>query len=240
MIYISPPIVTNGLILHYDAASNPRCYSGSGTTVKNLVSSSYTGTLTSGVGYTTLNAGRFTFDGVDDYISTGASPLSTAAASVGVWFRADAQTSGANSTLRPLFMQGDFNSNQTVAAAISITMYRTGATGTGKLRFTWGNDLPQYSVETSSRYDEGEFHYACIVNDGTNFKAYVDGVYIGTAPRFTGVSTSPVLQIGGSTTNVDRKFKGHISIVQIYNRELSATEVLQNFNAHKGRYNLFN
>jgi hypothetical protein len=41
---------------------------------------------------------------------------------------------------------------------------------------------------------------------------------------------------GGATSQPF--FKGSIGSVMLYNRGLSATEVLQNYNALKGRYNL--
>ena len=66
-------IVTNGLVLNLDAA-NPRSYPQpyNGTTWSNLVavSSSISGSLTNGVGYTGSNGGVLLFDGVNDYIST--------------------------------------------------------------------------------------------------------------------------------------------------------------------------
>jgi len=36
----------------------------------------------------------------------------------------------------------------------------------------------------------------------------------------------------------DRLFNGNISTTMIYNRDLNFNEIVQNFNAHKGRYGL--
>jgi hypothetical protein len=44
-------------------------------------------------------------------------------------------------------------------------------------------------------------------------------------------------RIGANQFNGDF-FNGNISQVQIYNRALSATEVMQNFNAMRERYNI--
>jgi hypothetical protein len=65
--YRGPNIVTDGLVFAYDAGSE-RCYPGSGTTANSLTSSN-TGTLTNGVGFSSSNGGSWEFDGVDDYIN---------------------------------------------------------------------------------------------------------------------------------------------------------------------------
>ncbi len=46
-----------------------------------------------------------------------------------------------------------------------------------------------------------------------------------------------IRNIGGSCLGVN-SFPGNISNVQAYNRALSATEILQNFNAIRGRYGI--
>ena len=40
------------------------------------------------------------------------------------------------------------------------------------------------------------------------------------------------------STTADEFWKGKIAVAQIYNRALSASEVLQNYNATKGRFGL--
>jgi hypothetical protein len=43
--------------------------------------------------------------------------------------------------------------------------------------------------------------------------------------------------VGGDPTGNDY-FQGYIALVQVYNRALSATDVLQNYNAQKTRFGL--
>ena len=67
-------------------------------------------------------------------------------------------------------------------------------------------------------------------------QAYLNGVEIGTATTRTinpNPNNSP-LYISGPTYSLNRK----IAISRIYNRALTATEVLQNYNAQKGRFGL--
>ena len=50
-------------------------------------------------------------------------------------------------------------------------------------------------------------------------------------------NTTDPIQIGGATW-IPRYFTGNISAVLLYNRVLSATEIQQNFNAHRSRYGI--
>jgi hypothetical protein len=48
--------------------------------------------------------------------------------------------------------------------------------------------------------------------------------------------SSNSIRIGSSPDSFWSKFTGNVSTFSIYNRELSATEILQNYNATKSRY----
>ena len=61
-----PRLVTSGLTFYLDAA-NPRCYSGSGITVNNIVGG--TGGTLDGTTFSSANSDIFTFDGVNDFIN---------------------------------------------------------------------------------------------------------------------------------------------------------------------------
>lgn len=67
---------------------------------------------------------------------------------------------------------------------------------------------------------------------------YINGVLytsrsIGNIPNTNPASNGT---IGLGHANADNYFNGRVPLVQIYNRQLSAAEVLQNFQAHRGRY----
>jgi hypothetical protein len=83
-----PKIVTNGLVLNYDAGQQ-NSYSGSGTTWTDLSGRGNTGTLTNGPTYSSANGGSIVFDGVDDYVNIGSQSLvgsGTSPFSVELWF----------------------------------------------------------------------------------------------------------------------------------------------------------
>lgn len=60
-----PTYITTGLVGYFDPAIS---YSGSGTTVTNLVSGGTNGTLVNGPTYSAVNGGVFVLDGSNDYI----------------------------------------------------------------------------------------------------------------------------------------------------------------------------
>jgi hypothetical protein len=62
-------------------------------------------------------------------------------------------------------------------------------------------------------------------------------LYINGISRSTNTSSNPNAP-AGTTSIGDPGYPGYISIARIYNRALTATEVLQNYNATKGRYGL--
>ena len=66
-INYNPKIVTDGLVLCYDAA-NDRSYPNTGTTWTDLAGSN-NGTLTNGPTFDTTNGGSIVFDGTNDRIS---------------------------------------------------------------------------------------------------------------------------------------------------------------------------
>ena len=72
----------------------------------------------------------------------------------------------------------------------------------------------------------------------TNAVLYQNGVAIATTNGLVGniSSTTANLTIGNDSAN--EPFNGSTANIQIYNRALSAAEILQNYNAQKSRFNL--
>ena len=68
VIYNSPKIVTDGLVLCLDAA-NKLSYTGMGNTWTDLISRS-NGTLTNGPTFSDNGQGSISFDKSDDYVDT--------------------------------------------------------------------------------------------------------------------------------------------------------------------------
>ena len=94
----------------------------------------------------------------------------------------------------------------------------------------WDSFSSSFNVSTSI-IDSTWHSYTVVVNSSTNnSKLYFDGVYLATGPYH--ISSSNDLFIGGSTSvNGSYFWNGFVSSFQTYNRALSDSEVLFNYNA---------
>jgi hypothetical protein len=100
------------------------------------------------------------------------------------------------------------------------------------------------SAASTIRVDDGLWHYVAATGDGTNWSFYVDGVY--NSPTFSqGDGTYWFNDASGLTTytigaldriNKTNYFNGKIAQVHVYDRALSQSEILQNYNAHQSRF----
>ena len=220
-INVRPPIVTNGLVLNLDVA-NTKSYSRLGTTWRDLSGFNNNGTLTNGPTFNSVNGGSIVFDGVDDYVQTPyVSQLNNF--SVCSWFK---------------------NNSSTGYARIVDKSYQTGFWfgQNGLVLNQWGGGIRQtinYGFITLSNND---WHYLVMTRSGTISILYGDGITnTNTFTCGSGTTDTTALSIGGTVNDGAGQrdwYKGNIEIVQLYNRVLSAQEVLQNYNATKSRFGL--
>jgi hypothetical protein len=109
----------------------------------------------------------------------------------------------------------------------------------GKVAFGVGN--PDTTISSSLSYNDNIWHQATAtrVKSTGAMNLYMDGMSVVTGTGNTGSLTSPPsLRIGSIQTGTSTGFlSGSISTVQIYNRALSATEILSNYNQYKTRFN---
>jgi hypothetical protein len=211
-----PNVVSDGLALYLDAA-NSRSYPGSGTTWTNLRDSN-NGTLINGVGYSSSNSGTLTFNGTNQYVNCPITKNATCTFSL--W----AKTSSAISD-RMIFNAGP--------DAVGPDVYFTG----GLICWnTWdGASNPFGNIPASAT--NGNFHNYVIVNNSASVTSlYYDGALLGNA-TYRNASANTNLTIGGNTNTY--MWNGDIANFVLYNNKaLTASEVLQNYNATKGRYGL--
>jgi hypothetical protein len=76
-----------------------------------------------------------------------------------------------------------------------------------------------------------------ISKNGTNKYIYINGVLGGTQAASFAVN-SGTLFFGRGGASSGEFFDGNISVISTYNKALSSSEILQNYNAVKGRYGL--
>lgn len=216
--YRGPNIVTDGLVFAIDAGSE-RCYPGTGTVATDLVGSN-TGTLTNGVGFSSTNGGKWTFDGADDLISITMIPL--------------------NDFTITQFVNMDDAHNQ---MPIGGGLYTNGADYRGYTWFFKGENQVRIKVDgevgpnfgvNPSVWAAKWISYTATRSGGT-YKLYINGELLDTQTSST--NQYSVRTIGWGYSN-SYAMQGDLGNTLIYNAALNDTQVKQNFNARKSRFGL--
>jgi hypothetical protein len=219
-MYFSPRIVTNGLILVLDAADK-NSYPGSGTSWTDLSGNNNTGALTNGPTFNSSNGGNITFDGINQcvVVNSNASILSTTAYTKIAWFYPTNFATGNN-------IIGGGNSGQ-------HTMWLAGGN-----KLNAGHNGSWSTIVSNTTLSLNNWYFGAVTfNTTTGWVLYLNGVSESTnasTTTFTG-NGEILLAAYGTGTNV---FTGRIACGLVYNRVLTATEILQNYNATKTRFSL--
>jgi len=216
-------IVTNGLILNYDM-SNYQSAPFTGTSITDLSGIGNTGTLTNGPTYSSLTGGVISFDGGDDFIEVPSISSISGDFTVGVWFYT---TATPNAYYKRLV---DFD-------------FRNGFwLGRNANTYTWGGGIKEGSLPYGIYlpFTNGEWHYLVSIRSGSTHILYGDGITSTISNTVTSgdLSSAGKILIAREYNDNTSFFNGNIAHVQIYNRALSAQEVLQNYNASKTRFGI--
>ena len=213
----APSIITSGLVFYVDAA-NPRCYPGSGTDLTDTVSG-IGASLVGGVGFNTSNYGTFTFDGSNDHINFGnPSSVRLLNGTISAWVKTASPGGGFRGIMAKQFQYGIFYSDS-VLVAYDWTAGATRSTGVNIADNNWKNVVMTFQSG---------------VTNGT--RIYINGSSVLTT---TITSFNDGLNLyGGAEVTAGQYAACSGSIFSLYNRPLTAAEVLQNYNAAKKRYGL--
>ena len=214
-----PDIATDGLVLSLDAA-NKKSYPGSGTVWNDLSGNANTGTLTNGPEFltsasnTVSNIGCFSFDGSNDLVECSA--ISSTNFTNSLWMRVDAK-----------------NVNGIISWTVG-TVRRELLFVSGYLSIAYGSNKYR---KIDSVLSNGVWMHVVGTYDGTTPLIYVNGV----SQTLTGEVTAAAgaankCYIGRTAYSTPFYFDGKIANVKIYNRALTSTEVVQNYNATKSRF----
>ena len=245
-----PKIVTDGLIIALDAI-NTKSYPGSGTTWYDLSGNSFNASLNNSPTHTFNNQGYFTFNGTDQYTTQTLLPsINTAIDSytMELWFKfitlptGDIQSD--NGTGGPIYGERYGSNYQLFAYAAS--------SGESNLGVCYDDSRYNSNHRTNAAISAGE--WVQFVQIGTpsgdddpsnpsrgKFTYYVNGV-LDTAATLSsdgnGYSIPTTFHIAHDARYSTNYSNLAMSAVRRYSRELSADEVLQNYNALKSRFNL--
>jgi hypothetical protein len=225
-------IVTNGLVLNIDAGNNLR-YPGTGITALNIAGVGATGVLINGVGFGVSSGGSFIFDGTNDYIDCGKDSITnfvTTTMSAEIMF----QTTGA--TNRPHLIGRGTN-----GSAGQFVLILESFVPLPRMRFYLDKGSGWTAAATgNTTIQNNQWYHVVGVYDGINAYVYVNGTLDVSAASTGTLSSTPSdsVTVGFFTGSAAHYLTGKIPFARLYNRALSSTEILQNYNALKGRYGL--
>ena len=221
----SPSIVTSGLVLCMDAG-NPRSYPGTGTVWNDAITTGFNATLINGPVFTNNSSSSFfTFDGVNDIATIpNNTALDTQTPSVEVWVKTNATTQNGF-----WFEKGTVNSQYALFQEGASIQWRLGALG----------DL---TTTTASYMNVSSWYQVVGTFTSGSRILYINGVQVNSNTTTGTLSTNSngmsIGAYGGTSGSNSYFYNGALSICRVYNRVLTPAEVLQNFNALRGRYGL--
>ncbi len=215
-----PNIITSGSILHLDAGytlSSPR----TGSILYDLSGNGNNGNLFNAPTFNSSNSGSIVFNGTNQYanINSSANILSKTSYTKIAWFYVTSLSTDNN------IISGG-SSGQHAFWLFGSNKLNAGHNG------TWNRVVSTTTIAINTWYCG-----AVTFNTTSGWVLYVNGVQEATnadTTTFTGngdISLASYLSAGNYLT-------GRIAIAQVYNRVLSSTEILTNYNALKGRFGL--
>ncbi len=232
-----PYIVLDGLVFYLDAGIT-QSYPGSGTTWLDIngLGPKNNGTLINGPTFNSANGGSIVFDGSDDSVSFNNLPPGFQAGmtnySISVWFKLNASKEA------PLLEMGNTNGDYS-----RIMFWLTGG-NPNRLYALGASSNSQYRY-SSVTLTTGNFYNAVYTynNTGTISKLYINSI---EDTGLTNSTTNGLLTTLANTWRIgaDNVYNqsycqnAGIYMVSLYTKTLTASEVLQNYNAQKGRFGL--
>ena len=235
-IKAGPKIVKDGLLFSIDAAV-PRSYSGTGLTVNGLTGG-IGATLVNGVGFGITNGGYFIFDGTNDYISVSSSPTTfsynRSSFTVGGWTYMTSLPTNFYGVILSKWNTGAGNDNEFILNTESGNVFIFGLDYDDGLNpDSATNDF----ITSTTTIVANTWYYVAASFDNGSIKLYVNGVLESSATSVnTSVKTNTNSSLDIGRFGTTYYSFGRRGLVHLYNRALTAQEVLQNYNATKGRY----
>jgi hypothetical protein len=102
-----------------------------------------------------------------------------------------------------------------------------------------GNTLGFWPHSASSlSVNINQWSYVCASYDGSGVRYCVNGNFDYAAGASADFTDYQYLRIGGISTTDGERFVGKISLAKAYNRALTESEIIQNFNALRGRFGI--
>ena len=235
-----PRVVTNDLLIYLDPA-NVRSYSGSGNTWYDLSGKDNHGYLQNSPTFNSLGpASNFSFNGSNQYVDISTSPntfsYNRSSFTVMGWTRYPTLPSqNYKGTILSKWNIGSGQANEFILNTADPD--RTFVFGVDFDDSSSPDATPNDIAKTTTTYTTNTWYHVCgTFNNGVS-SIYLNGVFehsVTSAYTTVRSDNTAYMRISLFYTNIYSE--GQRGIVQMYNRALSAQEVLQNYNATKARY----
>ena len=223
------PIVSNGLVLNLDASYTPS-YTTSGTTWYDLAYSGNNGTLVNGPTFNSANGGSIVFDGVNDNLTFNSITFNNSEFTAEVFGVLPGPINLSNR--RTLF--GNELSYEISEPTTILMRFNTVASGTTFI------NIGNLSINNGQI-----FHHVLVKRSGNIYESYQNGVLRATInPPFiasNGLTVTSATSLTHTYSNFGtlggvRYYNGNLFLSRIYNRGLSSSEILQNYQAQFPRF----
>jgi len=226
-VQYNPGIVTDGLVLYLDAA-NRKSYPGTGTGWFDVSGLINTGILTNSPTYSSLVGGNFSFDATNDMVLIEEnSALNTQTPSVEVWMKTNATTQNGF-----WFEKGQVNTQ--------YSLFQEGSGIQWRQKFATG--LTNLTTITATYINTSNWYQIVGTFVSGRRRLYINGVLVNSDTQSGTIETNAngmsIGVYGGFNGDRSYYYNGNIAAVKVYNKELSAPEVLQNFNTLRGRFGI--
>jgi hypothetical protein len=228
-----PRIAKSGLVGNWDAG-DPESYSGGSTwkdTANGVVGIYYNDTSVANAAFSNNNGGYMEFDGTDDYVVVSdVSHLDLRdklTMSCWAWFDGDGD--GYNTIV--------FGKEKASSAQYSmVRMNEDNTLDVGIHTGSWTD------FRSSTALSDDTWYHLSATYDRSNVKLYINGSLDTTIAETDAISgDSQRFVIGGvdwqnNSTVPDHPMNGRVAIVRMYNKALSAAEIMDNYNKTKARF----
>lgn len=220
-----PDLIQNGLVLCLDAG-NRKSYPRSGSIWNNLSLRTPNAELLDAPTFDNEKGGNFSFNGSSNVIGIQNSiNLDTQTPSVEVWFRTNFASQNGF-----FFEKGNVNTQ--------YSLFQEGTTI--RWRQNFGGSFNSLDISTINYITINTWYQLVATFISGNRRLYLNGKLIASDTQAGTINTNSggasIGAYGGYSGGRGYYYSGRIAIVNVYNRNLSETEVLQNYNALKGRF----
>ena len=220
----SPNISRDGLVLCLDAG-NRSSYSGTGT-VWNELSNNMSGELVNSPTFNSQNNGFFQFVTNDYARIPNNTTLDTQTPSVEVWIKTN--TTNQNGFW---FEKGTVNTQFSLFQEGTDIVWRHHFSGVG---------IGDFRVLASNFINTTNWYQVVGTFTSGRRRLYINGNLVDSNAQTGTISTNSggmsIGAYGGYTGDKNYFYNGNLAICRVYNKELTTAEVLQNYNATKGRF----